>query len=366
MRRLCRSVAIILLSLLTVAAGAFLLLALEREPQLLITVDTKKDLPQLAAWSPDGQRLAFGTERELNPFRARAGEDAPRFYPAEVWLLEMAKLNKKPRRLLDYREVRSLNYRIDRLSWAPDGTRLAAEMTHRRLGTATFFFTEKGKLARLGGNKRFNFVMGYGGGWMADSVNYGLLTEALPPKLLHQVSLLRVDGGRLLARFRPDTFAAVAWLPQKQQIVGIKRDREFAEPPQLVLGDLGKSTLKELGEEPDFQGRLAVSPDEKLVSFFTAYDTLTVKNIETGEKAASLPVPLGAYKWSPLGDAVYYLEPAEIGDNTGRLMRVDLVTKQKSEVLGPLLYDFWLSPDASHIAVVTATEETELRIYRLR
>ena len=95
-------------------------------------------------------------------------------------------------------------------------------------------------------------------------------------------------------------------------------------------------------------------------------DTLTVKNIETGEKAASLPVPLGAYKWSPLGDAVYYLEPEEIGDNTGRLLRVDLETKQKSEVLGPLLYDFWLSPDASHIAVVTATEETELRIYRLR
>ena len=337
------------------------------EPRLIKTLDGGKDLPQLAAWSPDGLLLAYGTERELTPRRFRGDPaDMPRFYPAEVWLVDMAKLDKKPKRLLDYREIRALNYRIDRLEWSPNGEMLSAEMTHRRLGTAIFFFNQKGKLARLGGNKRLNFVMGYGGGWMADSLNYGLLEEAYPPRLLHQVRLLRVGGGRVLSRFTKYYFAAVAWLPGKQQIVAIKRDRDFADTPKLVLGTLSDGTLEEVGDADDYQGRLAASPDETRISYFTAFDTLSVKSIESGETVARVPVPMGAYKWSPNGDAIYFLNTEEIGDTIGELTRVDLATGKSSEVLVEKLYDFWLSPDASHVAVLTAGRDTVLKIYQLR
>lgn len=360
--------ALVMTLMATIAAGICLPLAAQlTEPRLIKIIDTKKDLPQLAAWAPDGIHLAYGTERELLSRAARRGvEDAPRAYPAEVWLWRLDEPDKKPKRLLDYREVRALNYRIDRLSWSPDGKLLAAEMTHRRLGTATFFFNQKGKKARLGGHKRFNFVMGYGGGWMGDSLNYGLLVEAEKPRLLHQVELLRVEGGRVLERFRHDFFTAVAWLPNRKKIAGIKRDRDFEEPPLLVLGDLDKSTLEELGEVDDYQGRLAALPDEKHISYFTAYDTLTVRSIESGEITATLPAPMGAYQWSPAGDAVYYLEPEEIGDTTGRLTRVDLESGEKTEILGAVLHDFWFSPDASHVAVLTARGTQKLKIYRLR
>ena len=347
------------------AASAASVNVAAQEPELIATFDAGEDLPVLAAWAPDGRRLAYGTERELKSRRARPGDDSPRYYPGEVWLADLDRLNKKPKRLLDYREVRALEYRIETLSWSPDGNSLAAEMTHKRLGTATFFFTAKGSLVKIGGRSRRNFVFGYGGGWVDEGQSYGLLEEAFPPRVLHSVKLLRVVGGRVLGRFPNDRFAAVVWLPSRGQMAAVRRDADFEDDPELVVGTLADGTLETLGAIPDYQGRLATVPGEQHVSYFIGADELAVRPLSLDAIHTSLPVPMGKYKWSPAGDAVYYLEPDEPGENTGRLRRVDRESKEDRQVLVETLWDFWVSPDGTHVAVLTAGKDPVLKVYRL-
>ena len=337
-----------------------------QEPKLIATFDAGKDLPVLAAWGPDGRLLAYGTERELKSRRARPGDDSPRYYPAEVWLADLDRLNKKPKRLLDFREVRALDYRIESLLWSPDGRSLAAEMTDKGGDTATFFFTSKGVLVKIGGRSRRNFVRGYGGGWVDEGTSYGLLAEEFAPRVLHSVRLLRIVGGRILGRFPNDRFAAVAWLPSRGQMVAVRRDVNFEEAPELVIGTLADGRLESLGAIPEYQGRLQAVPGEREVSFFTGSDELTIRELTPEGATRTLPVPMRDYKWSPAGDAVYYMEPEQDDKPTGLMMRVDAATGGRAQVLVESLWNFWISPDGTHAAVLTAGKDPVLKVYKIR
>lgn len=354
-------------------AAGVLLCAQEPVPRLIKTIESGagESIPVIAAWSPNGELLAFGTERRLRPRGVDRDSDiGPTFYSGELFLVNMNRLKKKPKRLLKFRDVfsrarRRFNYYVEALRWSPDGSKLAAELSNDEGQSATFFVTAKGKLARLGGNKRDNFIMGYGGGWLGDSLNYGVLHEAVPPRMLHQVELLRVEGGRMRSFFTKQMFVAVAWLPRKHQVALIERDREFAEAPQLVLGDLRSGKRTELGEISEYQGRLAAAPDENRISYFVGADELAIRALEPDAPFTTVPVPMGPYKWSPAGDAIFYLQPDEIGVPTGRLLKLDLATRETSRVLVETLYDFWLSPDGKRVAVLTAGKNPVLKLYQL-
>jgi hypothetical protein len=363
---------------ISVWLGAALLLAGsaqlrgEGEPtlELVSTLDTGEDLAVIAAWSPDGRLLAYGTETEVSRRKFGVKTDTESYtYPSEVWVTDLA---EKPERILKRKSFRDVegkipSFSVTRLSWSPDGEKLAVELTDDEGESGIFLLTPEGKSVKLGSSRR-NFLDGYGAGWLGDSESLGLLIEAAKPRLLHRVSLMRVSAGRELWLFREKTFAAVAWLPRAHKAVLIERDKEFAEPPRLVLGDLEKGTVEILDDLPEgYLGGLQAAPDESKVSYFVGQERLAVRGLTKEAAVAHWPIPFSRYEWVGTRGFLLYLEPEAIGRRTGWLSLYDPAQQRSVRLLAEApVFEFAVAPDGQRVAVLTAGEKPELRIYRLR
>jgi hypothetical protein len=336
--------------------------------EVVTTLETGDDLAVLAAWSPDGRRLAYATEKEVRERKPPSLDDRETYrYPGEVWLTDFA---GKPRRIFKHERFRDWtgnvpSYYVTGLAWSPDGAKMAVEVTEEAGESAVFLITAGGKAVRIGSNRE-NFYPGYGAAWLSDSESLGYLGEASQPRLLHRVYLLRVTAGRALELFRGKTFAAVAWLPAARQAILVEQDSDYADPPQLMLGDLEKGTLERLDPLAEgYLGWLAATPDETKVSYFIGQNKLTVRSLAAEGKVEHWPIPLGRYRWLTSG-ALLYLEPEERGQRTGWLTLYDRASDTKTRLLPEVtLYDFWVSPDGTRVAVLTAGPAPELRIYKL-
>lgn len=334
----------------------------------ITTIEAGEDLPVIAAWSPDGRRLAYGTEREVSRREITPKRDTEVYsYPGEVWVTD---LKGKPKRILkgkqfSNRKGKIPSFSVTRLAWSPDGQKLAVELSDAE-GSATFLFTPKGKNVKLGASRR-NFLEGYGAGWLGDNESLGLLREAVNPRLLHRVSLVRVSAGRNLWLFRERTFAAVAWLPRARKAVMVERDREFAEPPRLVLGNLENGTVEVLDElREGYLGGLQVTPDETRVSYFVGQEKLAVRSLAAEAAVEYLPIPLGRYQWVGRSATLLFLEPEEPGRRKGWLTLYNPVQESKLRLLPEVqAYDFWVGPEGGRVAVLIAGDSPELRVYRL-
>jgi hypothetical protein len=332
----------------------------------VINVDTGEDLPLLAAWSPDGLKLAYGTEKEVERQRhpMTVGEESIQRYPGEVWVTDF---RDKPKRILKHGSFRDekgelLNFYVTGLAWSPDGQQLAAELTDERKQSAVFLFTVEGKPLKIGSGGG-NSLPGYGAAWLGQGESLGVLREAAEPRLLHRVQLLRVRAGRLLPLFGPRTFQAVAWLPKASQAVLVERDREFSQPPQLLLGDLERGTTESLGEVSEYLGGLATTADEKRFSYFAGGQKLVVRGLDRKPEPETLPVPLGHYQW--VGGEIFYIEPKEIGRRQGWLAHLDPTTGEKQRLVEELVQGFWPAPNGRRVAVLTVGLKPALKIYSL-
>ena len=334
------------------------------------TIDTGEDLPVIAAWAPDGTRLAYGTKVEVSRRKITVKDDREVYsYPSEVWITDF---ERDPRRILKgqrFRNRRGIipSFTVTHLAWAPDGEKLAVELTDRQGESATFLLTPKGKRVKVG-ERGLNLLDGYGAGWLGDSESVGVLHEVLNPRLLHRLSLLRVTAGRHLSPFRDKTFAAVAWMPRSHKAVLVERDRDFADLPRLLVGDLDKSTTELIEElQEGYLGGLQASPDETQVSYFVGQEKLAVRAAEPESSVEHWPIPLGRYAWAGRSNTLLFVEPEDIGSRRGWLTLYNPADSSKVRVLSEQkVENFWLTPDGRQLAVLTADDWPELRIYRLR
>ena len=264
------------------------------------------------------------------------------------------------------REGDFFSFAVERLAWSPDGRKLAVEITDEKKNILTFLLTAEGKKIHLGSSPE-NFVRGYGGGWLGDSESLALLSEAVPPRLLHRVGVVRVAAGRVVPLFEGSTFAAVAWLPGAQKAVLVERDPEFARPPRLVVGDLESGRLESLGELSEgYLGGLQVAPDATKVSYFVGQQKLAVRSLTPDAPVEYWPIPFGRYAWAGTRGAVLFIEPKELGRRTGWLTLYDPGQDRKQRVLAEeLIQDFWVAADGERVAVLTSGLKPALKVYEL-
>lgn len=338
--------------------------------QLETTINTGEDLAVVVAWAPDGLRLAYGTEKRISRQRSpiSVGEGEVDYYAGEVWISDLTGQSK---RILKYDFLRGVegeffSFSVERLAWSPDGLKLTVELTDEKKNTATFLITAEGKKIKVGSSP-VNYVAGYGGGWLSDSESLGLLSEAVNPRLLHQVSLVRITAGRAVPLFTDRSFAAVAWLPAAHKAVLVESDPEFARTPRLAVGDLETGELTVLDELTEgYLGGLRVTPDEMTVSYFVGQEKLAVRELKADAPIEYWPIPVGRYEWLGSRRAVLFLEPEASGRHASWLALYDPARKTRERVLpNELILDFWVSPDGQRVAVLTAGLKPVLKVYRL-
>lgn len=335
--------------------------------ELVATINTGDDLAVVAAWSPEGTRLAYGTEKEVRrrPLTPAGRETT---YPGEVWVSDF---KDKPKLILKYDFLRRrrgdfFSFSVEQLAWSPDGGKLAVEMRDEEKNTVTYLLTAEGKRVEVG-SSRESFLAGYGAGWLGDSETLAFLTEAMAPRLLHRVSVARVTAGRAIPFFAGSTFAAAAWLERAHKAVLVERDQEFARTPRLMLGNLESGELETLAELDDgYLGGLQASPDETRVAYFVGQEKLAVRGLSAEAEVEHWPVPFGRYGWAGPRRAVLYIEPEGPGRRTGWLTLYDAEQKRKQRVLPEEpIQDFWVSPDGQQVAVLTVGLKPLLKVYRL-
>ncbi|MBI2957069.1 MAG: hypothetical protein HYY26_07150 [Acidobacteria bacterium] len=353
--------------------GALLAASLTATPQptapVVIATASPNEIPVVAAWAPDGQRLAYGTEKrvERRGYGIRTDEEPLYLYPGEVWVTAPG---GKAKRVLKHDFLRSreggfFSFAVERVAWSPDGRKLLVEITDERKNTATFLITEEGKRVSVGSGG-VNFVPGYGGMWLGDNESVALLEEAMGPRLLHRVLLLRVVAGRALPMFPGRTFAAVTWLPGAQKAVGVEQKAELAGTPRLVVGSLDTGAVEELSALGEgYLGGLRATPDEKKISYFVGQEQLAVRGLEAGAAIEYWPVPFGRYEWVGPRLAVAYIEPEELGRRRGWLTLYDHAQQKRERMLEELIQDFWVSPDGAQVAVLTSGLHPTLKVYPL-
>ncbi len=359
---------LLLLVVLVLLSSVLLSVSAQPGPGLkwITTVETGEDLPNLVAWSPDGRLLAYGTETETTRKKITyKSEEEIHTYPSEVWVTD---LKKKPERILKRKRFRDYkgripSFRVTGLAWSSDSQKIAVELTDDEGETGTFLLTAEGKTVKIGGG-RSNFLPDYGAGWLSDNETLGTMSEAVGPRLLHRIGILRVTAGRHLWLFREKVFAAVAWLRGKPSAVLVERDKEFSETPRLVQGNLENGQLVELGEVPDYLGKLTVSADEAKIAYFVGQEKLAVRSFAGGEPEY-WPVPLGRYEWASGSRGVLFIEPKEIGDAIGWLSFYDAKTSQRVRLLEEVSVFELAVASNGRVAVLTADGFPELRIYQL-
>jgi hypothetical protein len=340
-----------------------LLAAAQSRYQVELVLSVASDDPVVtAALSTDG-RVAYATKKSV-----QYGERWQR--RAEVYVARLAGPAKEKKRIVRdnyFRDAtdprRPLPFAVERLAWSPDGSGLAVEMAPTGEATATFFFKSTGGEMKLGSGG--NGVGGYGATWLAEGRSVGLLEEGVSPRLLHRVLVVRMEAGRAVGLFRPRTFAGVAWLSGKMQAVLAERDKDFAQPPRLLLGDLNSGAVTDLGSDPDYLGGLRATPDGERFSYFAGQKKLLLRKL-TGEVAGEIVIPFAHYEWLGASDALIFLDPEKPGVPGGWLAVWDPATQASQRLLpDERIADFWVAPDGSHVAVLTTDEVSQLKIYNL-
>jgi len=86
-----------------------------------------------------------------------------------------------------------------------------------------------------------------------------------------------------------------------------------------------------------------------------------------GELVGEVTIPLGRYEWLGRSGAIAFLEPQEPGGASGWLAVWDPVTQARTRLIADArIQDFWVSPEGNLVAILTADENPELKVYRLR
>jgi dipeptidyl aminopeptidase/acylaminoacyl peptidase len=321
------------------------------------------------AYAPDG-KIAYGVRHVLTTRRFEIQRD-------DIWLMTS---DGKRRRIVNGEKlVRSqapYSYTVQSLRWSPDGSRLTAELLTSEMineagdtkeGVLTLLLDESGKEIKIAGGDSV-IQEATNATWLGDGVTVVYLQEAVKPKLLFGIGLVRPvagRGGRVLA---DHVFAAVAWDPKRGQAVAIERDAALSGPPRLVRLDILKETTRDLVTLDGYSGRLTLSPSGTKVAYFRDHEVLEIRDLASPERMARLRVAYGVFQWTPderrillkrglerkTADLVWINVPelvTEAPRAAGSAPKV-LEPEPQPALHGLTFRDFEFSPDGRFLAVI--------------
>jgi dipeptidyl aminopeptidase/acylaminoacyl peptidase len=250
------------------------------------------------------------------------------------------------------------SYQVRSLRWSPDGQRLVANLLTRTITDEdapaqdrdmALLLDAEGREIKIGGGDSM-IAGGSEATWLADGATVGFLREAMKPRLLFSINMVRPGDGATARVFGDTAYAAVAWLAKRNLAVAVERDEQLSKPPRLVLLDVVKQTRKELAELEEFSGGLSISPSGEKIAYYRDLETIEVREVAHPEKSKPVRALVGSYQWSA-DERRILLKPG--AENKSNLLEwVTIEDGTTDPILHGLTYrDFQLAADGRQIAV---------------
>lgn len=308
------------------------------------------------AFAPDN-RIAVGVYRIYNHKKYTLEGD-------DLWI---ASPDGRRKRIIEGEKIvktdKPQSFKINEISWSPDGQKLAIYKTTYALagdkdtltsGDLTELLDTEGREIPIQGAKENPLIGGYQATWLADGATVAFLTEVVKPRELAEIHTVKVATGESKKLFDPHQFISVVWDASHNSAFAIERDKGMSGAAKLVSLDLLHETRKEIADLENAQGQLSISPSGKRVAFFYDGDLLEVRDLATPTKMFHVRVGLGRYEWAP--DERHILLKRGPEARSGNLMWVSLPDGNFSAAMSDLVYrDFHYSPDGRYIGLLRVT-----------
>jgi dipeptidyl aminopeptidase/acylaminoacyl peptidase len=329
------------------------------------------------AYASDG-RLAYATRHVFNLQKFQVQRD-------DIWILEN---DGRRRKILNgekvTRGVEAFSYTITRLRWAPDGTRIAAELVTTQVNAKgeqvednlLLLVNQDGREVKIADGD--NIIRGaIDGTWLAAGGKLAYLTETVKPNLMFSITTIESPGGRVFPLFDRHSFAALAWNAKLGTAVAIEKNLADASQTRLVELNLMSEDYRRLAVLDSYVGGLSFSPSGNRVALFRDINLLEVRDVADPTLVSRVSVEYGIINWAP--DEKSALIKRGLNRQEGDLVWVPLPTPAEpgstqtaaagATVLTPILNgqkfrDVALAPDGRSVAVIVLGKHN-VEIYSL-
>ena len=287
-------------------------------------------------------------------------------------------------------------YVVNSLSWSPDGTRIAVNMTiepiparlEERLeakkhkdkkkrddqsdddddddyqppskpalgGSVVVLFDDQGQQIQVAGSKSGFIENATHATWLADDQSVVYMSGA-------QIMRVRPADGATSKLFEGHEFQAIAWDATRNRAFAIGEDITVYGGLALVELDLLHQRVAPLAQLTSYRSSLVVSPSGAKVGFFENGDTIEVIDVANPSKPIFANAGLGFFQFGPTERRVLLKRGPEGQSND--LVWVGLHDDSFSPALHDLEYHaFQIAPDGNSVAV-TEPGKRILKIFSL-
>ena len=318
------------------------------------------------SYASDG-RLAYATRHIFNLQKFQVQRD-------DIWILEK---DGRRRKILNgekmTRGVEAFSYTITRLRWAPDGTRIAAELVTTQVNSKgeqvednlLLLVNQDGREMKIADGD--NVVRGaIDGTWLANGGKLAYLTETVKPNLMFSITTIGSPGGHVFPLFDRHSFAALAWNAKRGMAVAIEKNLDDASQTRLVELNLISEDYRRLAALEGYVGGLSFSPSGSKVAYFRDINLLEARDVADPSLVTRVSVAYGMINWAP--DENRLLIKRGLERQEGDLVWVSISTlatdpendksdSAASPALTPILNgqtfrDFALAPDGHSVALI--------------
>jgi hypothetical protein len=261
------------------------------------------------------------------------------------------------------------SYMVDSLSWSPDGTRIAMNITTQKPSTeeesasggkAIALLDDEGHEIKVEGSKTRFIEEASNGTWLADNVTVAYLIGAGP----YKIGRVSVVTGQTSTLFEGHTFDTIVWDAKRNQAYALSQNLSVSGRLALFQLDLVHEGIREITRIDAYQGGLNLSSSGTKIAFFADGDAVEIHDLANPSKPLRLRVGMGVFAWSR--DERRILLKRGPPEKSGELIWVGLYDGSFTPALHGLEYHaFAISPNGESIAVTEPGKEI-LRVYPLQ
>ena len=261
------------------------------------------------------------------------------------------------------------SYIVDSLSWSPDGSRIAMNMTLEKPAgedepasttKAIALLDDEGHELKVESSKTRFFENAVRATFLADNSTVAYLVGAGP----YKIGRLSTVTGQSSTLFGDRTFEAVVWDAAHNQAIVISQNLNVQNRQAIFALDLLHEGIREISRVDAYVGGLTLSPSGNKVGYYSDGDTIEVRDLANRSKPTDVRAGMGVFGWSH--DERRVLLKRGPPDKSGELIWVGLYDNTFVPALHGLEYHaFAIAPDGASIAVTEPGREV-LRVFPLQ